>query len=325
MLLVNGKKKENFPALKKAVQFELVSGYSFEDPNLKTPDGKLFIRKNKTFKLPTTYVAHDPETNTNVEYRYALREIPIGDNKGGYINKYTPDRIVFTGMKLICKKEQADLYEFLTKSPWLERVGNNAPKFKEIDPLKASETRNTLQALVMKAKNLILDEERALPEATLRRLLDTLSVPGSGDVSVDLSVVKDKLVPFAESNPEKFLKIAGVNGQVKKAETIVTGSVSRTDKENRLREIGVILKDPNLKKGFSLMKDDTLDAKLEKAEKAVAAKNQYDQFMKSGDEALEAKKFSEAKGFYQDALTTKGGDLAAKAKLAETNKNLVSA
>jgi len=259
MLLVNLKKQEKFTVLSKAVEFELIGGYTFEDPNLKKPDGSPYIRKNKEFKLPTSYVAFDEASNSNQEYRYAVREIPFTDKNGVMQKRYTPDRIVFIGTKLVCQKNQPDLYEFLIKSPWIEKAGNSKPIFREVNPQQISQARIDAEKKRTKAKSMLLNEDVALSEKDQRDLLARL---GDTTPEYDFSVVTDKLLTIADKEPERFLKAAGV--------TLDPAKEERHKQEDRLKELSKLLNEPHLAKGAHLASQSALAEKLAAAEARLA-------------------------------------------------------
>jgi len=316
MLLVNLKKQETLPVLNKAVEFELVGGYTFQDPNLKMPDGVTpYVRKNKELKLPTVYVRFDKASNSNVEYRYAVREIPFADKSGQMQKKYTPDRIVFIGTKLVCHKNQPDLYEFLMKSPWLETDGNAKAIFREVNHQKVSQTRIDEERKRTKAKSLLLDEDRMLSEEAQRRILADL---GDNTPEYELITVTDKLLAIADKEPERFLKAAGVKEAVldpKKKE--------RQEQEDRLTELGKLLKDPNLAKGLHMTSDIRIVEKLKEAEARWTKESNFNDAVSMGDQRITEKKFDEAKGFYSDALKLKPNDKSVKQKLEDVEKSLV--
>lgn len=317
MLLVNLKKQEKLPVLTKAVEFELVGGYTFVDPNLKKPDGTQYVRKNKEFKYPTTYVAFDEASNSNVEYRYAVREIPFTDKNGNMQKKYTPDRIVFIGTKLVVQKNQPDLYAFLMNSPHLEKEGNQKPVFREVNHKKISQSRIDAERKRTKAKSFLLDEERMLNEETQRRVLAEL---GDSTPELDLTSVTDKLLTIATEDPEKFLKAVGIKEAVldpKKKE--------RHEQEERLKELGKLLQEPDLAKGLHMTSDVRIAEKLKDAEARWTKESSFRDAVSMGDERMTEKKFEEAKGFYSDALKLKPNDKNVKAKLEEATRNLVTA
>jgi hypothetical protein len=204
MLLVNGRKKDNLPKMAKAVQFELL-GCSHEDPRIiDAKSGKPRVRKNLIFRLPTSYVRFNKETNQNEEFRYAIQEIPIKTGKDEGSKRYTPDKIVFTSGTLIVRQEHPDLYEFLRNSPWTEKEGNLKPLFREVNPLGDSQERITKEKQLNRAKRMILDDE-VVPEITLRRVL--ASTGDNGDYDID--IVRDRLLTIAEKDPVGFVKMIG--------------------------------------------------------------------------------------------------------------------
>lgn len=203
MLLVDGKRKTDLPKLAKAVKFELLQA-TYEDNRVVDGSGKKHIRKNLIYRIPTVYSKFDKALNQNVEYRYAVHEIPIKTGKDEGQKRYSPDKIVFTSTTLVCTTDQPDLYEFLKNAPWLEAEGNQRPIYRELNPVADSQTRLEREALRTKAKRLVLDED-ALPEITLRRILSTTGQ----DATADISVIKDKLLDLAELDPKAFLKMVG--------------------------------------------------------------------------------------------------------------------
>ena len=203
MLLVDGKRKMDLPKLAKAVKFELLQA-TYEDNRVVDANGKKHVRKNLIYRIPTVYSKFDKSINQNVEYRYAVHEIPIKTGKDEGQKRYSPDKIVFTSTTLICNVDQPDLYEFLKNSPWIESDTNSSPIYRELNPVADSQSRLDREALRTKAKSLILVED-ALPEITLRRIL---SATGE-DSTQDISVVRDKLLDIAEADPKAFLKMVG--------------------------------------------------------------------------------------------------------------------
>jgi len=203
MLLVNGKRKEDLPKLAKSVEFRLLNG-TYEDPRVMDAQGNKRVRKNLIYRIPTVYVKFVKELNQNVEYRYAVQEIPIKTGKEEGTKRYTPDKIVFTSTTLVVTPAQPDLYEFLKNSPWVEKEGNSRALFKEMNPINDSQSRLDKEALKIKAKRLILEED-ALPEITLRRILESTGDNGE----YDMSVVRDKLLNVAEKDPKTFLNSVG--------------------------------------------------------------------------------------------------------------------
>lgn len=319
MLLINGKRKDDgLPKLSKPVKFELTGGFTFESPTLVTQAGEKYIRKNKIFKLPTTYTAYDESANRNVEYRYAVQEIPVSDGKGGMSNRYTPNRVVFTSTVLVVHPNQPDLYEFLIKSPWIDNGKNTSARFKEVDAKKDAVSKIELETKKIKAKSLILHDEKMLPEATLRRILSELDKPFEGDIEI----VKEMLLPFAEKDPEKFLKVYSLLDGNKKTPSITGG---RDVKEVRLKELADNLGEPDMKKGFHLLKDEKLDAKLADAEARWKTESTFRQFVETANGLFEEKKYEESKGFYEDALNIKKTDKHCKERTIEISKQLQTA
>lgn len=204
MLLVDKRKKENLPKLDKSHRFELLNA-SYEDNRVKDHrTGKKHIRKNVIYRIPAVYTKYNKAINQNEEYRYAVHEISVKTGKDEGTTRYTPDKITFTSSTLVVGVDQPDLYEFLKNSPWIENGINRTPIFRELDPVRDSETRLKKEALKNKAKYLILNEG-SLPEITLRRILSAL-----GDsTDHDINIVKDKLLDVAEKDPKKFMDMIG--------------------------------------------------------------------------------------------------------------------
>lgn len=214
MLLVNGKRKENLPKMTKAVEFELLSGFTMENFKTRDEKGNPTLRKNHRYMIPAVYVKFDIALNQNVEYRYAVQEIPIVTGKDAGIKKYTPNRIVFSSTKLIVTPDHPDLYEWLNNSPYIDNGINKNPKFKEVNPIGKAKSTIEREALRNKAMQQIVSEEHGLPEVALRRILS--STGDDGD-AYDIDIVKEKLMAIAEVNPSDFLKMIGTRDTELKA------------------------------------------------------------------------------------------------------------
>jgi len=204
MLLVDKKQKQNLPKLGKSRRFELLNSQYEDNRVINKRSGKKHIRKNVTYRLPAVYTRFNKDTNQPEEYRYAVREIPVRTGKEAGITRYAPDKITFTSSTLVVSVDQPDLYEFLVQSPWIEKDGNNNPKFRELDPVRDSVSRLEKEKIKNKAKSVILNDVH--PELTLRRVLAAL-LGDSTEHHID--IVKDKLLTFAESKPKEFLDAIG--------------------------------------------------------------------------------------------------------------------
>lgn len=205
MLLVNGKRQNDLPRLTKAVEFELLSGFTMENHKQRDAKGNPTLKKNNRYMLPASYVRFDEGLNQNVEYRYAVQEIPIQTGRDAGTKKYAPNRISFLSTKLIVTKEHPDLYEWLIKSPYIDNGTNKDPKFHEVNPVEKSRSRVEKEALRTKAVQMVVGDDQ-LPEITLRRILS--STGDNGD-SYDIEIVKDKLLSLIETSPSEFLKMTG--------------------------------------------------------------------------------------------------------------------
>lgn len=205
MLLVNGKRKESLPKMTKAVTFELVSGFAMENFKSRDEKGNPRIKKNNRYSLPAVYVKFDEALNQNVEYRYAVQEIPIQTGKDAGTKRYVPNKVVFDTCTLIVTPDRPDLYEWALNSPYVENGTNRDPKFREVNPIAKAKSTIEKEALRSKAMQMIVSDN-PLPEVTLRRILS--STGDNGD-SYDIDLVKEKLVALVEASPADFLKMIG--------------------------------------------------------------------------------------------------------------------
>lgn len=225
--------------LTKSVKFYLTSQYQGE----KIVNDKKVVTFPESYSLPTAYTTI--KDGTAVEVRYVTKPTVKRGKDKELLTDYAPDGIIFRNGVLEVKKNELDLYYWLTSHPRCETNENyfTEGKDKKMHPDDAKITlalssfthfiyreRNEVieqeihydkQAAIIKAKAYIVSE---LTEKEARDIYKAYNEADWDDPDLSLSRIKNFLLGKAESDPKEFM--SQLDSDVRTYKTKVTEAVS---------------------------------------------------------------------------------------------------
>lgn len=222
--------------LKKSVKFYLTPTYQGE----KVVDDKRVVTYPESYALPPAYSGI--MNGSAVEIRYVTKAT-VGREKGVPTVVNMPDAIVFRNGILEVKKDQIDLYYFLTTHP---RCETNTAYFTEgkdkklhSDDAKVTMALSTFSHFIFKERNEVLEQEIAYnkQEAIVKAksyIVNDLTkeeavsiykaLESDWDEDMPISRIKNFLLAKAEDDPKDFMD--QLNSEVRTFKTKVNEAVA---------------------------------------------------------------------------------------------------